>query len=121
MHVTFRKIRDKRDIDSSFTISYDGWHIGETVSIMFEITAEQRDAIDKRYPDIHSTMDTAGVSSGYVQVPCVVVNRNHAINWKSTGRFEPLCTSAKIEAKSALWEDVLLWVLLGQKPEWATN
>ena len=121
MNVTFRKIRDKSDIDSSFTISYDGWHIGDTVSIMFDVTQEQVEAINSMSPAISVMTDTFDLTKGTVSIQCVVVERSHAITWKSTGRFEPLCTSAKLEAKSALWEDVLLWVLLGQKPEWATN
>lgn len=120
MHVSFRMIRDKSDIDSSFTISYDGWQIGDSVSIMFEVTQEQVEAINAMSPEISVTTDLFDRTKGMVHIQCVVVERSHAITWKSTGRFDPLCTSAKLEAKSALWEDVLLWVLLGQKPDWAT-
>ena len=121
MYVTFRAIRDKSDIDSSFTISYDDWRIGESVSIMFDATPEQVEAINSMSPAISVMTDTFDPTKGTVSIQCVVVERSHAITWKSTGRFESLCTSAKLEATSALWEDVLLWVLLGQKPEWATN
>lgn len=120
MHVTFRKIRDKSSIDSSFLIAPDGWHIGESVSVLFDVSSEQLEAINN-HPDLLAIRDITDPTKGAVHIPCVVVKRHHSIVFARTGRFNPLSESATLEAVSALWEDVLLWVLLGQKPEWATN
>jgi hypothetical protein len=57
-----------------------------------------------------------------LQVKCVVVERHHAIVWKSVGQFEALTScSVVLEAKDGYWEDVLKWVVLGHKPDWSTT
>jgi hypothetical protein len=127
--ITFRDIKNKRSLDASFTLysqrggvmsiqSVDAWQKGDGVSVCFP---DQKQMIENIRQDCPMGFDFYG-SGDLLQVQCVVVERRHSVVWKSVGQFETLVScSVVLEAKDGYWEDVLKWVVLGQKPEWASS
>jgi hypothetical protein len=127
--ITFRDIKDKRALDASFTLyskrnevmsiqSVDYWHKGDNVSVCFP---DQSQLIKDILQDCPADFDFWD-SGDLLQVKCVVVERYHSVVWRSVGQLETMVTtSVVLEAKDGYWEDVLKWVVIGQKPEWSTS
>lgn len=98
------------------------WHLGDVVGVLFgslprEIaeTINEADFIDST---IIAYKNTTG--DGYnISVPCVVVKRRHGVSWADVGHFRNLGMSVTLEAESGLWEDILCWIVLGERPGWA--
>lgn len=98
--------------------SVDAWHKGDNVSVCFP---DQLQLIEDIRKDCPVGVDFYG-SGDLLQVKCVVVERYHSVVWRSVGQFETLVSaSVVLEAKDGFWEDILKWVVLGQKPEWSTS
>jgi hypothetical protein len=116
MHVTFRDRKHHRHIDASFTL-FDGpiptqqpWMVGDEVSFIFEITDEQKSAIED------FAWRESNIWENRVHLPCVVVKRRHCAAWKSVGRFDVVnSTSVTLEAISGDWEDILIWIITGRR------
>lgn len=91
--------------------------VGDTVHVMFPVEAEIADAINA----LERSGFTVNVSSRpwHVHIACKVVERNHGIVWERVGSFQMVSSSITLEAEDGHWEDVLLWVTEGRKPEWA--
>jgi hypothetical protein len=119
MSITFQTRKNGTPIDASFYLKENGvasspdWHIGDTVCFCFAVPKEQSDAIRNAY------MDGIHVCDKFVSIPCKVLKRSHSVVWKQVGIFETLTgTSITLEAESGNWEDVLLWIVKNEKPEW---
>ena len=127
--ITFRDIKNKRSLDASFTLysksrgvismqSVDSWQKGDGVSVCFPDQKQMIKDIRENCP-----MEFEFYGSGdLLQVQCVVVERRHSVVWGSVGQFETLVScSVVLEARDGHWEDVLKWVVLGQKPDWVSS
>lgn len=132
MAIRFRYRKYGTLIDSSFFLvdgqaiaPLDHWHVGDEVSLLFDIEPEQAEAINRRgraYPEIRAYSDSGGghdPKRWYVHIPFLVVKRTHSASWRDTGRLQTIGTSVTLEATSGYWEDVFLWVCCGEHPEWA--
>lgn len=103
----------------------DHWMIGDEVSVMFYITrvmAQQINAAGMRDIGV-STLGSVDEKC-LVHIPCVVVKRSHSIVWEDVGKFQELDpTSVVLEAKDGYWEDILLWIIMGDshRPEWVED
>ena len=127
--ITFRDIKHKQSFDASFTLysdrggvmsleSVNEWQKGDGVSVCFP---GQKQTIAEIQQDCPIGFDFYG-SGDLLQVQCVVVERHHSVVWKSVGQFETLIScNVVLEAKNGYWEDVLKWVILGQKPDWCLS
>lgn len=102
--------------------------IGDSVSISWPCDAEKRDALENLDPrvigrdfyvtDAYSTRDEMRVTT-----PCIVAARSHGVAWqKGTGgdlRYYGLTIT--LEATNGYVEDMLLWIMLGERPPWAAE
>ncbi len=130
MSISFRDRKNGRSLDASFFLS-DGpkhgdvskWHVGDGVSVLFEIDRSMVDAINENVTSesgVRANCDF-GRDKGMVHVRCVVVQRHHACVWKEVGNLQDLGTSVVLEAISGQWEDVLRWVVLDERPVWVPS
>jgi hypothetical protein len=127
--ISFRDRQYRRHMDASFYLGSRGssgpivgnvshWHIGDTVAVCFP---GQRELITQVCRNCPHGFDFPN-GGDLLQVLCTVVKRSHSIVWESVGRFDELTTcSVTLEAESGYWEDVLKWVILGQKPAWVSE
>lgn len=123
--ISFRYRKTERAIDAGFHL-FDGgeiattsdWHVGDEVRVCFEVNDAIANQITWNAP---STMHDVP-HSRFVHIPCVVVSRSHSVVWKAVGQLHRLSDcSVVLQAKSGEWEDVLLWIVKGIKPEWVTE
>jgi hypothetical protein len=90
------------------------FHVGDKVSIFFRLTAEQQQVISER-GDIEVTN---GIEpSAFISFR--VVERMHALSTQGGGVLGLSSESLVLEAEMGVWEDVLRWVGMGERPEWA--
>lgn len=127
--ITFRTRKYESCVDSSYTLyngseigSVDHWHIGDIVSVMFDVPRHQSKAINYAgFADVRVVESLFG-STDIIHIPCKVIERRHAMSWRDVGKFQDvLGTSVTLEASSGRWEDVLLWIVLGEKPSWISE
>lgn len=124
--ISFRYRKTGRAIDAGFSL-YNGaaislacnhWHVGDHVSVCFVDQREVVSAINEHAINITA----ASMGGDFLQIPCVVVERRHSVVWKAVGVFQHLIDSSVVlQAESGEWEDVLLWIVKGVKPEWVTE
>lgn len=121
--ITFRYRKTHEHIDSSYYLmsgkemgDASAWFTGDSISVCFD---GQGDKIKAITADCPGRFDFNQHDDDFLSIPCEVVKRHRSIIWRDVGRFEELITcSVTLEATSGYWEDVLLWVILNQKPEW---
>lgn len=101
------------------------YHVGDTVTLHWTITEEQYEAIDEMRQmnrDLSAYRDTlAGTRRCTAFVRLVVVAREHTLIPR---RDDPLYLtdggiSIVLEGADGHQEDVLRWILLGERPAWA--
>jgi len=122
MGITFRRRKSGQNFDSSYSL-YDGgkiicdpaWNVGDEVSVMFEVSKEIVKAVDELDDQV------CHVWNGFAHIPCKVVRKVHSISWKQVGQFQPLNTSVVLEADQGYWEDLLAWIIVGERPAWAAE
>lgn len=118
--IYFRRRKEHDTVDSSYFL-YDGpnateakhWLIGDEVTVMFSAD----DEMTKACASLGQHKFT--IYGNIAQIPCTVVKRSHAAMWKMTGNLQDLGTQIVLEANSGLWEDLLLWIIFGKRPQWA--
>lgn len=102
--------------------------IGDSVALMWPCNAEKRDALESLDPRIIGR--DFYVSDSYkkddemtVFTPCVVVGRSHAISRMrgDVGSLRYYGLSITLEAVNGYVEDMLLWIMLGERPPWAPD
>lgn len=117
--IVFVDRRDGREIDALFFLkdgdcmqSIEPYHVGDKVSVIFEVTPEQAERIIDM--DVSAPIFVNGL-----HLPCEVAERCHAIAWKSVGQMQVVSSTVALMASSGLWEDVLLWIVRDKVPTWA--
>ena len=131
--IHFRTRKYGSHIDSSYFLK-DGpdikdmteFLIGDSVSLSWPCSAVHRDALENLDPrilgrdfyvvDSYSTNDEMRIST-----PCIVAERSHAIA-RQKGEFADMRyygLSITLEATNGFVEDMLLWLMLGERPPWA--
>ena len=131
MDVSFRDRKFQRRFDSSYFLMDGGgcadapWLTGESVTILFPATSEHKKAIEKYQYEIRSKEGfqlypgIRGVNEFTAHIPCVVVERRHSASWGKIGEINLLSTNYTLEAVDGEWEDLLAWIIVGKKPDWA--
>lgn len=108
--------------DGPQPVAPETWHVGDVVSVMFEATNEQKLAVQNMGREGFSVCNAGVVHEKfYAHIPCRVVERRHSIAWKEIGKFRVLGMGVTLEAETGLWEDLLAWLIVGQRPEWAAE
>jgi hypothetical protein len=98
----------------------DSYLVGDTVSVMFEVSEEQVEAVNAlEQEDFRICLHMGGQTMAHI--PCKVVARNHGIVWESVGKFQRLTSGIVLEAASGFWEDLLQWITSGIEPSWSEN
>ena len=121
--ISFRYRKTGRCVDAGF-ILFNGkeisnatrhWMVGDDVSVCFNKQNEISAAVREHAPWQMEII----TNDGFISIPCRVVSRSHSVVWRQVGEFQHLqdCNVA-LEAVSGEWEDVLLWIVRGVKPEW---
>lgn len=125
--IYFRNRKYGSPIDSSFFLkdgpnvgTLERFMLGDLVSVGFRVDAEKASAfetVDRRM--IGNLHISSGGGEQYAHIPCVVVQRQHIISWQSVGEFRDFGMSITLEAQSGIAEDLLLWIVLRERPAWA--
>lgn len=128
IYIRERKYRDLRGSTFNCTFSvvdgerypdFSEAHVGDEVSMLFDITEEQYAGINSLE---HHEVQGYNLHDKYsVHIPFVVVKRSHGLAWKRVGNLQRLGTSYILEAASGLWEDVFCYICLNQSPPWLRN
>jgi len=122
--IIFQDRKYGSSLDASFGL-WDGerladvssYQVGDTVSVCFPDEREKQAAINENQPA--SGDYYFGSGDGFIRVKCVVVRRSHSVVWKDTGKLQELMgMSIVLEAADGYWEDVLKWIMLGERPAW---
>lgn len=129
--------RNTRDeINSSFFLvdgeresSYGDWHVGDTVTLLFDLTKEQFNAINRHRDELLEWAKWRGdeipiayeqlFEKYYILLPFTVVKRTHHAGWKCSGTLQVLNSSVYLESISDPWQEVFLWIVCGEVPKWA--
>lgn len=130
--IYFRSRKYGTTIDSSFFLKngqdiadLSGFLRGDSVLVMFRVDAEKYNALE--YINPRAIGNELNISTDYVgdtmrftaNIPCVVVERQHAIGWAAIGDMQYYAATITLEAINGYAEDVLLWIMLNEKPTWA--
>lgn len=123
--VTFRLRKYANGLGQSFFLwngstvaSLDGYHVGDSVSVMFEVNGEHVEAVNSLgREDFRISLYMSGQTMAHI--PCKVVERHHTIYWKEVGKFQQASSSIVLEAVDGFWEDLLQWIASGIVPSWA--
>ena len=109
--------------DGGKIISIENCNVGDDVILMWRITEQMADAIGNMERDDFRAFTTGLVEKDWsVHIPLTVVKKRLTLadptddNRLSLRYFG---YDIFLKATSGLWEDVLLWVLLGEVPQWA--
>lgn len=131
--IYFRNRKYGSMLDSSFFFRdgpnlgrLDRFMVGDFVSVMFPVNKEKYDAmddLDRRVigPDLHLVSSFGPTTEYYAHIPCTVVRRSHAISWHTMGEMRDYGLSIVLEADTGYAEDLLLWIMLGERPPWASD
>ena len=123
-NISFRGRKNGKCFDAGFFLhatkhthaDLSSWQVGDHVGVCFEDQAELIRQVGEHCPSGFAFHPAQG---SFLQVRCVVVERHRGIIWKAVGRFDELLPCRIVlEAEDGYWEDVLRWVVLGQRPEW---
>lgn len=117
--ISFKMLKYDRCYDAGFfhyegdKLTHPNWHVGDHVSVMFEATKEQIEAVENYGKDGFRICD------GMAHVRCVVLQRYHSVVWKSVGTLQASSSSVTLQATTGEWDDLLAWIITGKRPEWA--
>lgn len=124
----FRSKKYQSDINCSFFVKdgpniddLNGFMIGDTVTIMIDVTEEIENAIEENLPEHSGVRMFSDLRKKYIVMPFNVVDRRHALSYKSTGTLQTLGVSIYLEAKSGYWEDIFMCLLCDKQPEWLST
>jgi hypothetical protein len=97
------------------------YQVGDLVVILLPLSAEQGQAIAAlAHHEVRAVQEFLPVEEDWsVYLPLRVVERQHRLAWEQAGLLSPLGLSVTLECVSGLWEEVLCWVELGERPSWA--
>jgi hypothetical protein len=100
--------------------------IGDSVSISWPCEAKHRDALENLDPrvigrDFYVTDSYSTNGEMRITTPCVVAERSHGIarHKGMVGDLRYYGLSITLEATNGYVEDMLLWIMLGERPAWA--
>lgn len=96
--------------------------IGERVNILFDIGKDLADAIDNLANRDVRAYNHFGRNKEYsVSIPFRVIDKSTSFTYarESPFRLQAISKSAYLQAERWEWEDIFLWVCLGDKPGWA--
>ena len=116
MSVVFRTRKHGKTIDATFSIysgesiAIENFLVGDSISVMFCVSPEQKESIKQMALPVYGDM---------VHIPCTVIKRSHAVVWTEVGRLDLISTNnIELQADSGYWEDILKWVIFNDPPEW---
>jgi hypothetical protein len=129
--IYFQSRKYETAIDCSFNL-YDGndlaslasFMVGDEVVLLFEITRQMYESVQQL--NVHQTsgfVDSASPHNALkrtAHIPFEVVKRSHTCSFCSTKPFSLLTESITLQAQSGYWEDLFIWICLGEVPVWAT-
>jgi hypothetical protein len=119
--IYFRNRKYQKNVDAFFFLkdgertAHPTWVVGDSVTVLFDATEEQESAV------LEVGFDDVSIFDKKAHIPCTVVKRNHSIVWRNVGEFQVLCDSVTLEANSGIWEDLLVWIVIGTRPGWASE
>lgn len=128
--IHFRTRKYQTHIDSSYFLK-DGpeigdlspFLIGDCVSISWPCSEERRDAIEGLDPRVigRNLYYVSGFGNEHhVFTSCVVVERRHDLaRMGQVGDLNNFGLTITLEATDGFAEDMLLWLMLGERPAWA--
>lgn len=131
--IHFRTRKYGSNIDSSYFLK-DGpnigdmstFLIGDAVHISWPCAADKRDAMENIDPhaigrDFYVTDSYSTTDDMRVWTPCIIVERTHMLGRHrgDVGDLRDYGLSITLEATNGFVEDMLLWLMLGDKPTWA--
>ena len=132
--IYFRIRKYGTTVDSSFFLKdgqgiadLSGFLRGDSVLVMFRVDAEKYNALECLDPrtigkDLRISVDYPGDAMRFTaHIPCVVAERGHGIGWAAMGEMQYYGPTITFEAINGYAEDVLLWVILNEKPAWAED
>ena len=103
----------------------DGWNVGDDVSLIWDVSEEIYKAMGNMERRDFMCYKTGLNDNKYsVHIPLTIVKKRHTVAQPTSDKFGMLSyfgSNIFVKAKDGLWEDVLLWVLLGRIPEWAKD
>jgi len=135
MNLTFRTRKYGSYIDNSFFVKDGGqivnmekYLIGDRVSLMWPATPDKVEAFENLDPrligrdfyivDSHRQQGEKAT----VATPCVVVQRTHALSRMGDfAEMRDFGLTITLEAINGYVEDMLLWLMLNERPTWAGN
>lgn len=132
MMIHFRTRKYETPLDSSYFLR-DGQDIGDLtkflvgdqVSISWPCDEAKRDALEGLDPRVlGQSMDCpsriGNDDSFYIHTLCVVVERRHHLSrMGSVGDMKDFGLSITLEGVNGFVEDMLLWLMLNERPVWA--
>lgn len=108
----------------------DRYHVGDKVMVTFPVDAQINKAVQSAFgsytgDDKRPTCWEINKKEGlwWAPIHCRVVDRDHTINFKKREHYPCMdqgSTTIILECISAEWEDLLLWLMFGDKhvPNW---
>lgn len=112
-----------RDGNNLFEIN--NCNLGDEVILMWNITEEMANAITNMEQDNFRAFGTGLTDKEWsVHIPLEVVKKRLTLAAPTNDNLLSLRYFGYdifLKAVSGLWEDVLLWILLGKKPKWAVD
>jgi hypothetical protein len=129
--VYFQSRKYETAIDCSFNL-YDGndlssfasFMIGDEVVLLFDITRQMYESAQQL--NVHPMsvfVDSDSIHNnfkGTAHIPFKVVKRSHACSFRNARSLSLLTESITLQAQSGYWEDLFIWICLGEVPVWAT-
>jgi hypothetical protein len=95
--------------------------IGDQVSLMLDVSEKMASCInDLSDQDVRAySMSIVGPKEWAVHIPFRIVERKHSFSYQSVGNLQSLGKQIFLEAENGYWEDIFLWICVGEKPVWA--